>query len=169
MIRQYKFRVKAFADFDATVWQRKDFRNMFMLRSMIVGSALLVLMLTACTAHDADVAKQSAGESDSTGASAPSPPAARLATKKPQELPVAIDAPSTSEYVAQAPVTEAVVHDAISKGMGAAGSDVNVIVKGGMVYLTGTVANQADFQAANYIARALPGVDEVDQTRLKVR
>ena len=140
-----------------------------MLRSMSVVSVLLALTLTACTRHDSGVAKQAADESDSAAASAPSQASARPTAKKPLELPVAISAPSTSEYVAEAPVTDAVVHDAISKGMGAAGSDVKVVVKGGMVYLTGTVANQADFQAANYIARALPGVDEVDQSRLKVR
>ncbi len=140
-----------------------------MLRSLSVASALLALTMTACTSHDTGVAKQVADESEPAAASAPSPPAPRPAANKPPELPVAINAPSTSQYVAQAPVTDAVVHDAISKGMGAAGSDVKVVVKGGMVYLTGTVANRADFEAANYIARALPGVDEVDQSRLKVR
>jgi hypothetical protein len=140
-----------------------------MLRSMRVGPAVLALMLTACSSHDSSLANQATDEIEPAAASAPISSAPRPVANKPPELPVTINAPSTSEYVPQAPVTDAVVHDAISKGMGAAGSDVKVTVKGGMVYLTGTVANQADFQAANYIARALPGVDEVDQSRLKVR
>ena len=144
-------------------------RSNFILPTMAVRSALLAVMLTACTPHDRAVARQSDDESDPAVAAQPIQPSARPATKKTPELPVAINAPSTSEYVAQPPVTDAVVHDAISKGMGAAGSDVKVVVKGGMVYLSGTVANQADFQAANYIARALPGVDEVDQSKLKLR
>ncbi|MEO6154677.1 MAG: BON domain-containing protein [Thermomonas sp.] len=88
------------------------------------------------------------------------------------ELPVPISSgasPPVETYRAEQPATATGVYDAVLAGMGPAAADIHVTVNDGMVYLRGTVKNEADFQAANYIARALPGVNEVDQSALKIR
>lgn len=58
---------------------------------------------------------------------------------------------------------------AVLRGMGADAGSINVQVQAGMVSLTGEVASVADLQRANYLARAVEGVIEVDQSGLRVR
>ncbi len=59
---------------------------------------------------------------------------------------------------------------ALLEGMQASGADIRVQVSPrGVVSLSGDVATVADRQRANYLARALPGVAEVDIRNLNVR
>lgn len=143
---------------------------------MKIHTALIVLALGATVAGCTDrkqASTQQAATSQDTSATEPVEHA-RPARTAPLALPVPITsgAPANAKanaYAGEPTVTPDVVHAAVLKGMGAGAADINVDVKGGMVYLKGTVKNEADFQAANYIARALPGVDEVDQSALKIR
>lgn len=58
---------------------------------------------------------------------------------------------------------------AVLQGMGPDGMAIQVEVDQGLVSLSGEVESIADLQRANYLARAVEGVIEVDQRRLKVR
>lgn len=140
---------------------------------MKTGTLLLTLSIVLAVAGCAD--KKSAAVDpqpqvqtpDETAVAAPQP--VQNATP---ELPAPISlgaTPPAEHYRAEQPATATGVYDAVLAGMGPAAADIHVSVNDGMVYLKGTVKNEADFQAANYIARALPGVDEVDQSALKVR
>ncbi|MFS8136499.1 MAG: BON domain-containing protein [Thermomonas sp.] len=108
-----------------------------------------------------------AQRADETAVATPQP----VQTAPPQlPVPVSVGAtPAAGNYRAEQPATATGVYEAVLAGMGPAAADIHVSVNDGMVYLKGTVKNEADYQAANYIARALPGVDEVDQSALKVR
>jgi osmotically-inducible protein OsmY len=60
------------------------------------------------------------------------------------------------------------VHDALSSGMGAAASDIEVRVEGTMVFLSGHVGSQADHDRAHQIAHDVPGVTMVHHEELVV-
>ena len=72
---------------------------------------------------------------------------------------------SRSRQIDVAGVTAAVVD-----GLDGTGSNVQVQIQpGGIVSLSGEVANVAQLQRAHYLARAQPGVVEVDYRNLRVR
>ena len=60
------------------------------------------------------------------------------------------------------------VERAIIASMGEAAAGIDVTVEKGIVRLSGDVATESDFQRANYVARALDGVIEVDQSQMRV-
>lgn len=60
------------------------------------------------------------------------------------------------------------VERAIAANMGGAAEGIAVHVDKGIVHLSGDVATEADFQKANYVARALDGVIEVDQSQMRI-
>lgn len=139
---------------------------------MKIGAMLLTLTFAMAAIGCADKKSESVNEPQQpepaeTAVAAPQP--VRIATPA---LPVPISSgaiPAETSYSAEKPATAAGVYEAVLAGMGPAAADIQVSVNDGMVYLKGTVKNEADLQAANYIARALPGVNEVDQRALKIR
>ena len=140
------------------------------MKTIHTGLLLMTLAMVAACAPDAATplaapdAAASAADSGDAAAGAP--------TSSP-ELPVRIGeatpAPVTASRPGAEPLNAATVYDAVASGMGPAAADIDVSLEGGIVVLKGTVKNQADFQAAHYISRALDGVDEVDASGLKVR
>lgn len=98
-------------------------------------------------------------------------PAGSFATAPDFKLPVPVSRAEVAVPLSQESrqLTSDDVQLAVLEGMGGAASDIKVRVQDGMVYLDGRVDNVADLQRANYIARALPGVIEVDQKGLQVR
>lgn len=61
------------------------------------------------------------------------------------------------------------VEIAILDRMGPAAANIDVRVERGIVRLSGEVASEADFQRVNYIARAVDGVIEVDQSGMRIQ
>lgn len=151
--------------------------------------AVALVSLTACKqdatssaaleggAAAADAGEQSALRSgaDAGSVAADEPQASKggaFARKPDFQLPVPVSAApvqgpsvSRSRQIDVAGVTAAVVD-----GLDGTGSSVKVQVQpGGIVSLSGEVANIAQLQRAHYLARAQPGVVEVDYRNLRVR
>ncbi len=80
-------------------------------------------------------------------------------------MPVQAPGAARSRQIDVASVTAAVL-----QGLEGTGSNVQVQVQsGGIVALSGDVATIAQMQRAHYLARAQPGVVEVDYRNLRVR
>ena len=140
------------------------------MKTIHTGLLLMTLAIVAACAPDtappvaATAAAASAADSGDAATGAPT-----SAPELPVRIGEATPAPVTASRPGAEPLNSATVYDAVASGMGPAAADIDVNVEGGIVVLTGTVKNQADFQAAHYISRALDGVDEVDASGLKVR
>lgn len=140
------------------------------LKYMHAGLLLATLLTGVACTRDAEPA----AVVDTAPATTDQAPVAGAGTPaSTPELPVAIGeatpAPVTATRPGAEPLNAATVYDAVANGMGASAANIDVSVEGGIVVLKGTVKNQADFQAAHYISRALEGVDEVDASGLKVQ
>ncbi len=87
------------------------------------------------------------------------------------QLPVPGAASSSPEASSRSTMLDAdTVQLALMEGMPESGGGIRVQVNpGGNVSLSGEVATIADRQRAHYLARALPGVAEVDFRELRVR
>jgi hypothetical protein len=80
--------------------------------------------------------------------------------------PATASVPLSAKALSLRPET---VELAILDRMGPAAGKIDVEVERGIVRLSGEVASKADFQRANYIARAIDGVIEVDQSRMRIQ
>ena len=86
------------------------------------------------------------------------------------QVPVPGQSTSGQAQVASVIVQSDDVQLALLEGMQASGADIRVQVSPrGVVSLSGDVATVADRQRAHYLARALPGVAEVDIRNLNAR
>lgn len=113
-----------------------------------------------------------AGTGDETGAQPAVAPGGAFARKPGFQLPVPVSsAPVGPGSVPQSRQVDPVeVRTALMEGMEASGADIGVQVSpSGIVSLSGEVATVAELQRAHYLARALPGVVEVDYRQLRVR
>ncbi len=158
----------------------------------IVLIAAMVLSLPACkqdaevtaTGSNADNASDAVADSP-VGAEAPGPSATSIG-RSPRANGAVVDGRLADDPGFQMPVPGAStpgqlqaasmrvqgddVRLALLEGMQASGADIRVQVSPrGVVSLSGAVATVADRQRAHYLARALPGVAEVDIRNLGVR
>jgi hypothetical protein len=114
---------------------------------------------------------QRAGEAARATAQTAAPGGA-FARKPGFQLPVPVSsAPMRADSIPQSrPVDPVGIRTALMDGMEAAGAGIQVQVDpGGIVSLSGEVASVAEMQRAHYLARAQPGVVEVDYRNLRVR
>jgi osmotically-inducible protein OsmY len=154
---------------------------------MIVAAALL--SATACSerAKDAASAQESASASGQpdTAAQANARDATRaaqgvaapgqtidgpLANNPAATLPGRGSSASSASSLATATADVDSVRLALLDGLGEQGANLRVqVTPRGVVSLSGEVATVADRQRAHYLARALPGVAEVDLRGVRVR
>lgn len=143
-----------------------------MLRDALVGG-LLATALAGCTQPPeatepvAQAGSSSAAERE-TLRRPPSP--GPLRSGQPITLPTPVAPASAGTPISQKSLalrTET-VEQAIRSQLGEAAIGIDVRVERGIVHLGGDVATEADFQAANYVARAVDGVIEVDQSQMRV-
>lgn len=117
-----------------------------------------------------DVAAGAKGEGRGSS-SAPSPGGA-FAREPGFQLPVPVSStPVEGGNIPQSRQVDADgIRAALMDGMEASGANIRVGVQpGGIVSLSGEVATAAEMQRAHYLARAQPGVVEVDYRNLNVR
>lgn len=152
-------------------------RYLFMIAAMLAVTA-------GCKpdAADADAtgAAQAVGEASSDvradeAARAPSQAAApggAFAREPGFQLPVPVSsAPVVAGSIPQSRQADpAAIRTALIEGMEASGANIQVQVDPtGIVSLSGEVGTVAELQRAHYLARAQPGVVEVDYRQLRVR
>lgn len=146
--------------------------------------AAVLVVTAACKpdAVDADAADaaQAVGEASSDarageGTRAPSQAAApggAFAREPGFQLPVPVSsAPVVAGSVPQSRQADPVgIRTALMEGMETSGANIQVQVDPtGIVSLSGEVGTVAELQRAHYLARAQPGVVEVDYRQLRVR
>ncbi|GAB6195285.1 BON domain-containing protein [Lysobacter xanthus] len=132
------------------------------------------LLLSACAKPgepSTDAAPVAASATPDSAASVDPPPTARLRERAAHiVLPVPVatgpgDGPISAKSLALRPET---VQKAIVGALGEGAAGVDVSVDRGIVHLSGEVQTEADYQRANYVARAVDGVIEIDQSQLRV-
>lgn len=99
-------------------------------------------------------------------------PGGAFARKPGFQLPVPVSSmPASADSIPQSRQVDPVgIRTALVDGMEEAGANIQVQVNpGGIVSLSGEVATIAELQRAHYLARAQPGVVEVDYRQLRVR
>lgn len=164
------------------------------MRSMqFMAVAALLALGTACSQDTTDANAANAGDAASPGSAQAQPGQARaerapagisrttgasgevidgpLANDPKFQLPAPGAAGASPELVARSAMLDAdTVQLALIEGMPESGAGIRVQVSPrGNVSLSGEVATIADRQRAHYLARALPGVAEVDFRELRVR
>lgn len=111
--------------------------------------------------------------SDGTrGSSSAAAPGGAFAREPGFQLPVPVSStPVDAGSIPQSrQVDPAGIRAALMEGMETSGANIRVGVQpGGIVSLSGEVATVAEMQRAHYLARAQPGVVEVDYRQLTVR
>lgn len=120
-------------------------------------------------ASSADAARVKPGTQDAQPAAAPG---GAFARKPGFQLPVPVSStPISADSIPQSrPVDPVGIRTALLDGMEQAGANIQVQVNsGGIVSLSGEVGTVAELQRAHYLARAQPGVVEVDYRQLRVR
>lgn len=114
-----------------------------------------------------DTARANDGEAPSAAA-----PGGAFARKPGFQLPVPVsNTPVRADSIPQSRQVDPVgIRTALIDGMQEAGASIQVqATPGGIVSLSGEVATVAELQRAHYLARAQPGVVEVDYRQLRVR
>lgn len=152
-------------------------RYLFTIAAMLAVTAACKPDATETDATDS--ARAVAGESSDVrgdqGTRAPSQAAApggAFARKPGFQLPVPVStAPVVAGSVPQSRQADPVgIRTALMDGMETAGANIQVQVDPtGIVSLSGEVGTVAELQRAHYLARAQPGVVEVDYRQLRVR
>lgn len=155
------------------------------MRHLLTIAAMLAAT-TACKREAVDASAKAgeeaiAGQASDDGtrgapgtrdpSSAPAPGGA-FARKPGFQLPVPVSTtPMTADSIPPSrPVDPVGIRTALMDGMQEAGANIQVQVgAGGIVSLSGEVATIAELQRAHYLARAQPGVVEVDYRQLRVR
>jgi len=120
-------------------------------------------------AGGAGAARVKPGTQDAQSAAAPG---GAFAREPGFQLPVPVSStPISADSIPQSrPVDPVGIRTALMDGMEEAGANIQVQVSpGGIVSLSGEVATIAELQRAHYLARAQPGVVEVDYRQLRVR
>lgn len=153
----------------------------------LIMLASLMLIMTACKPDASDArgsgrearaadpvsgSAQSRGQESTDPSPAAAAPGGAFAREPGFQLPVPVSrAPAGAGTVPPSRQVDPVdVRTALLEGMEQAGAGIGVRVSpGGIVSLTGEVATVAELQRAHYLARALPGVVEVDYRQLRVR
>lgn len=141
---------------------------------MKIPMIVCLLLLAACSRQEpATAAPEAAAASakDARGASTRTPASRALNDPIDRiDLPAAAPAgsgigPLSAKTLA---LTPAMVERAIIAELADGATGIDVSVDRGFVRLSGDVRSEADFQRANYVARAIDGVIEVDQSQMRV-
>lgn len=154
-------------------------RHLLMIAAMIVSTAACkpdavdasASADSEVIADEANAAAARAKDGARTAQSAVAPGGA-FARKPGFQLPVPVSStPVRADSIPQSRQVDPVgIRTALMDGMEEAGAAIQVqATPGGIVSLSGEVATVAELQRAHYLARAQPGVVEVDYRQLRVR
>ena len=155
-------------------------RHLFVIAAIAVGTAACKPdAVDADAVGSAEAGSEAADDANAVGGNDRNPapsgaaaPGGAFARKPGFQLPVPVSSvPVGAGSVPQSrPADPAGIRTALLEGMEASGANIQVqVAPTGIVSLSGEVGTVAELQRAHYLARAQPGVVEVDYRQLRVR